>query len=254
MNAGQPRPYELLYWPSIQGRGELIRLVLEEAGAPYVDVARLPESEGGGVAAILRVLKGRTGAAPFAPPILRHGDLLLWQTPNILAWLAPRLSLAPTDEGGRLTANALALTLADFLSEIHDVHHPIGVGLYYEEQKAEALRKARCFAAERLPKFLGYFERSLSDNSASNGKYAVGASLSYVDLELFQLMAGLEYAFPRTLATLRPTLPRLGELAARVAARPRIAAYLASPRRIPFNQKGIFRHYPELDQPGDRPG
>ena len=250
MAANDKTPYELFYWPMIQGRGEFIRLVFEEAGAPYVDVARLPESEGGGVASIMRVLAGGAGVVPFAPPLLRHGDLLLWQTPNILAWLAPRLSLCPTDERGRLAANAIDLTLADFITEIHDVHHPVGVGLYYEDQKPEALRTAACFARDRMPKFLSYFERLLNDNQASAGACVVGTSLSYVDLALFQLMAGLEYAFPKTLATLKPKLPRLLDLAARVAARPRIAAYLASPRRIPFNQKGIFRYYPELDQPG----
>jgi glutathione S-transferase len=252
MNAGphdQPR-YELLYWPFIQGRGEFIRLVFEEAGAPYLDVARLPESEGGGVASIMKALAEGARPVPFAPPILRYGDLLLWQTPNILAWLAPRLSLCPTDEAGRLAAHAIMLTVADFVTEIHDVHHPIGVGLYYEDQKPEALRTADCFARDRMPKFLTYFERLLKDNAASAGATTVGTSLSYVDLALFQLMAGLKYAFPKTLATLKPALPRLTDLAARVAARPRIAAYLASPRRIPFNQKGIFRHYPELDQPG----
>ena len=247
--ADQPR-YELLYWPSIQGRGEFIRLAFEEAGVPYVDVARLPESEGGGVDAVVRVLRGGSIPAPFAPPILRYGDLLLWQTPNILAWLAPRLSLCPPDEPGRLAAHALELTLADLVTEIHDVHHPVSVALYYEDQKLEARRTADFFARDRLPKFLGYFERVLNDNQAAAGAYVVGASLSYVDLSLFQLVAGLEHAFPKTLATLKPNLPRLLDLAARVAARPRIAAYLASPRRIPFNQKGIFRHYPELDEPG----
>jgi glutathione S-transferase len=241
--------YELFYWPFIQGRGEVVRLVLEEAGAPYVDVARLPESQGGGVPAILNMLKTvhLGGVSAFAPPILKYGELVLWQTPNILAWLGARLSLCPTDERGRLTANALELTLADFLDEIHDVHHPISVGLYYEDQKPEALRRSSPFATERMPKFLGYFERVLDANAG--GAYAVGSSLSYVDLALFQLVAGLEYAFPKRLATLSATLPRLMDLAARVAARPRIAAYLASPRRIPFNNKGLFRHYPELDQP-----
>lgn len=240
--------YELFYWPIIQGRGEFIRLVLEEAGAAYVDVARLSESEGGGVRALRRLLDSGPGPVPFAPPILRCGELVLWQSSNILAWLAPRLSLSPADERGRLATHAIQLTIADFINEIHNVHHPIGVGLYYEEQQAEARRAATAFASERMPKFLSYFERLLADNIAAAGAHLVGTSLSYVDLSLFQLVAGLDYAFPRTLGTLKPSLPRIFELAARVAQRPRMAAYLASPRRIPFNQKGIFRHYPELDQ------
>ena len=40
--------YELHYWPRIQGRGEFVRLALEQAGAEYVDVARGPKSSGGG--------------------------------------------------------------------------------------------------------------------------------------------------------------------------------------------------------------
>jgi glutathione S-transferase len=258
MTATQPsedagEAYQLYYWPFIPGRGEFVRLALEEAGARYVDVARLPEAEGGGVAAIKRVLEGRSpaaGAFAFAPPVLRFGDLAIAQTANILHWLAPRLGLVPGDESSRIYAHQLQLTIADFVSETHDVHHPISVGLYYEDQKPEAARRAGHFLRERAPKYLAHFERILDGNNASEGRHAVGADLSYVDLSLFQVMEGLHYAFPRAMEGLAKKAPRLTRLRATVAQRPRLAAYLASPRRMPFNEKGIFRHYPELDQPG----
>ena len=93
---------------------------------------------------------------------------------------------------------------------------------------------------------LGYFEEVLRHNPAGD-KHLVGARLSYPDLSLFQMVAGLRYAFPRAMARLERRIPRVVALHDRVAARPRIAAYLASERRIPFNEEGIFRHYPELD-------
>jgi glutathione S-transferase len=239
--------YELYYWPQIQGRGEYIRLVLEEAGAEYVDVARLPERAGGGERAIERVLEAaRNGRTPFAPPILKAGHLLIAQTAAILQYLGPRLGLVPRAEAARLWAHQLQLTLADLVGEAHDVHHPIASGLYYHQQKREALRRAADFRARRLPKFLDYFEGVLRDNPAGD-RHLVGRSVSYVDLSLFQAIAGLDYAFPRAMARLRRTHPRLVALHERVARRPRIAAYLASGRRIPFNEYDIFRHYPELD-------
>jgi glutathione S-transferase len=242
--------YELFYWPGIQGRGELVRLAFEATGVPYLDVARAPEAKGGGVKAIRALFEGHgaaAGPAPFAPPILRHGAVVLSQTAAILSYLGPRLGLAPDDEAGRFAALQLQLTITDFLAEVHDTHHPIAVGLYYDEQKPEALRRTEQFLAHRMPKFLGYFERVLAANAAGGGKHAVGASLSFVDLSLFQVMAGLAYAFPRAAAKIEPRLPLLRALRDRVAAEPRVAAYLASPRRIPFNEHGVFRHYPELD-------
>jgi glutathione S-transferase len=243
-----PERYELHYWPSIQGRGEFIRLALEEAGAPYVDVARLPEAEGGGERALLAFLKQQAHALPpFAPPVLRVGELVIAQTANILLYLGPRLRLAPEDEPGRLAANQLQLTLADFAGEAHDTHHPIAASLYYEDQKPEARRRAAAFVAERIPKFLRYFERVLQRNERGAGRHLVGAELSYADLSLAQVLWGLDYAFPRALARLSPEIPRCRELRDRVAERPLIAAYLRSERRLPFNQHGLFRSYPELD-------
>jgi glutathione S-transferase len=234
--------YELHYWPGIQGRGEFVRLALEEAGAPYVDVARQPASEGGGA----RALGHRLGALtppPFAPPVLVAGDLVIAQTANILLYLGAHHGLAPKDEAGRLWVNQLQLTLADLVDEAHDTHHPISAGLYYEDQKAEAKQRAAAFVAERIPKFLGYFERIL----AGGGPWLAGERLSYADLSLFQVTRGLQYAFPKAMAALARKVPAVLALADRVAARPNIAAYLASARRIPFNEDGIFRHYPELE-------
>jgi glutathione S-transferase len=240
--------YELYYWPTIPGRGEFVRLALEDAGADYVDVARQPEAQGGGVKAMMKLMRDtECPVAPFAPPFLRAGSLLVAQTANILQFLGPRLGLVPEDEASRLSAHQLQLTIADFVSEAHDVHHPIGVSLYYEDQRAESLRRAPLFITERMPKFLGYFERTLERNEGGGRSHLVGAAVSYVDLSMFQLVSGLQYAFPRAMARLEEKIPLLVELQGRVAARPRLAAYLASPRRLAFNQHGIFRHYPELD-------
>jgi len=234
--------YELYYWPQIQGRGEFVRLALEEAGADYVDVARGK----GGMAKLQKLMERKKAAhAPFAPPFLKAGTLLIGQTANILLFLGARHGLAPKSEAGRLWVNQLQLTIADFVSEAHDTHHPIAASLYYEDQKSEAARAAERFIKERMPKYLGYFE----DVLAGNGKTAflAGRGISYADLSLFQVVEGLRYAFPRAMQALEKKLPRTVGLHDRVTARPRIAAYLSSSRRIPFNEHGIFRHYPELD-------
>lgn len=231
--------YELYYWPSIPGRGEFVRLALEEGGAEYVDVARRS------IAPMMRALDDRKAKQPpFAPPFLRAGRLVIGQTANILLYLGPRLGLVPRAEAMRLWAHQLQLTIADFIVEIHDIHHPVGSGLYYEEQKREAKRYAEEFHAARLPKFLGYFERVLD---ANGGRWMLGRTVSYVDLSMFHVLAGLDYAFPRAMARARRRHRLLLDLGRRIAERPRIAAYLASPRRIAFNESGIFRHYPALD-------
>jgi glutathione S-transferase len=240
--------YELYYWPGIQGRGELVRLAFEEAGVPYVDVGRQSSAEGGGIPAMQAILESEAGPLPpFAPPFLRVGDLVIAQTAAILHYLGPRLGLVPDDEASRLHVHQLQLTLSDLVAEVHDTHHPIATSLYYEDQKPEAKRRARAFVGERMPKFLGYFERVLAQNPAGGGKHLVGSSLTYADLSLFHVVAGLRYAFPKAVAWLEPTLLRTVALHDSVAARPRIAAYLASPRRLPFSEHGVFRHYPELD-------
>jgi glutathione S-transferase len=233
-------PYELYYWAGIQGRGEFVRLALEEAGAEYVDVARQP----GGESAMARLLGSAMERPPFAPPFLKAGNLVIGQTANILLYLGAHHGLAPADEGGQLWAHQLQLTIADFVDEVHDTHHPIASSLYYEDQREAARARAADFVKTRMPKYLGYFERVLEKTASG---HLVGSELTYPDLSLFQIVAGLRYAFPRAIARLEPKHPRVVALHDRVAARPRIAAYLASERRIPFNQLGIFRHYPELD-------
>ena len=232
--------YELFYWPSIQGRGEFIRLALEQAGAKYIDIAR--ESE----AALMRWLEDETLVRPFAPPFLKAGSLVIGQTANILLFLGARHNLAPRDEAGRLWTHQLQLTLTDLIAEAHDSHHPIAAALYYEDQKGAARRRAADFRNQRLPKFLSYFERVLERNPHGN-RHLSGKKLSYVDLSMFQVMAGLRYAFPQTMMRLKREYPLLDALRARVAASPRIAAYLASKRRLRFNRQDIFRHYPGLD-------
>ena len=234
--------YELYYWPGIQGRGEFVRLALEDAGADYVEVAR----KAGGVAAIMRLLEGaRTKHPPFAPPFLKAGTRIIGQTANILQFLGPRHELTPRGEEGRLWTHQLQLTIADLVAEVHDTHHPIASGLYYEDQRPSAKRRAADFVGNRAPKFLAYFERVLE---RSGGPYLNGRALTYADLSLFQAVQGLRYAFPKAMRRLERKIPRVVALQDRVAARPRIAAYLASDRRIPFNQSGLFRHYPELDR------
>jgi glutathione S-transferase len=236
--------YELYYWPSIQGRGEFVRLALEDAGADYVDVARRRGRVG--VPAMMRLIDGRTIARPpFAPPFLKAGDLLIGQTANILFYLGGRHGLAPRGEAGRLWTNQLQLTIADFVDEAHDTHHPIAAGLYYEQQRAAAKRRAADFLNSRAPMFLHYFDEVLD---RAGGSYLLGRSFTYADLSLFQVVAGLRYAFPKAMRRLEKKVPRVIALNARVAERERIAAYLASERRIAFNKWGIFRHYPELDR------
>ena len=234
--------YELYYWPTIQGRCEFVRLALEEAGADYVDVARRGKS---GMAAMSRLLDGkRIAHPPYAPPFLKAGKDIVAQTALILFYLGPRLGLAPRDEAGRIWAHQLQLTISDLVVHIHDTHHPVSGWLYYEEQKPAAKRRTADFWRYRAPKFLGYFERVLRQNG---GQFTVGRRLTYVDLSLFQIVEGLRYAFPRRMKRFERKVPLLVALHDRVAKRPRIKAYLASARRIPFSQWGIYRYFEELD-------
>jgi len=237
--------YELYYWPGIQGRGEFVRVALEEGGADYIDVARRSEHSGMGMAAMFRMMEN-AAQLPFAPPFLRAGEQVIAQTANILLFLGPRLGLTPEDEAGRLWVHQLQLTIADCVAEAHDTHHPIGSGLYYEEQKEEARRRAADFTAERIPKFLDYFEAVLQRRPG--GEWLAADMPTYADLSLFQLVEGLRYAFPKTMARLEPAYPLVVALHDRVAARKRIKAYLKSKRRLPFNNDDVFRRYPELEE------
>ncbi|HTV21358.1 MAG TPA: glutathione S-transferase [Polyangiaceae bacterium] len=222
--------YELYYWPELQGRGEFVRLALEDAGASYVDVAREPK----GMPRLMRLWNAKRA---FAPPFLKAGQLVIGQTANILHYLGPKLGLAPQSDARRAELLAAQLTIMDWVVEVHDTHHPIASSLYYEDQLEAAKRRAEIFRKERLPKFLAYFEPSVS----ARGR------ITYVELSLFQMIEGLRYAFPNAMKKLRRKYSKLEALHDRVAARPKLAAYLGSERRIPFNQAGIFRFYPELD-------
>ena len=233
--------YKLYYWSGIQGRGEFVRLALEDAGAGYDDVAREQGDQ-----AMMPFLQGKhAGALPFAPPFLSAGKQVIAQAANILAYLAPRHSLVPASESAQRYAMQLQLTVTDIVAEVHDTHHPISGDLYYEQQRSEARKRSSTFCEARIPKFLGYFEQVLD---RGDGRHAIGRRHSYVDLSLFQLMSGLDYAFPNAMKAIRRRTTKLRALQGRVAERPNIAVYLASDRRIPFNEDGIFRHYPELDE------
>jgi glutathione S-transferase len=232
--------YELYYWPSIQGRGEYVRLALEEAGADYVDAARSER----GMARMMKLMEARHGTPPFAPPFLKAGKLVIGQTANILLYLGSRHGLAPKAEAGKLWVHQLQLTIADFVLEVHDTHHPLGPSLYYEDQRAPAKKRTGEFWKDRVPKYLGYFERILNSNG---GVYLTGRRVTYADLSLFQIVEGLRYAFPKRMKAFERAIPGLVELHDRVAARPNIKAYLASDRRIAFNEDGIFRRYKALD-------
>jgi glutathione S-transferase len=236
--------YELYYWPGIQGRGEFVRLALEEAGASYVDVARQDNGED----ALVAFLEGSDLThPPFAPPFLKDGEVIIGQTAAILLYLGVRHGLAPKDAKGRLWIHQIQLTIADLVSEAHDVHHPLGADMYYEEQRSESRRRAKGFRQERMPKFLGWFESILARNPDGDAHLA-GRNLSYADLSLFQVVEGLLYAFPRTTKALLEESQRVAGLHKMVARRPRISAYLHSDRRLKFNEHGIFRHYPELEK------
>jgi glutathione S-transferase len=233
--------YQLYYWPGIQGRGEFVRLALEDSGAAYDDVARGK----GGMDRMMAMMRGEGEKhQPFAPPFLKAGKLVIAQVANILFYLGPRLKLSPRDEAGRLWLHQLQLTVTDFVKEIHDTHHPIASGLYYEDQKSEAKQYAQHFLKARAPKYLGYFEAVLTK---SGGPYVLGRKFSYIDLSLFQLIEGLRYAFPKAMTRIERKVPGVVGVHDRVAKRPRIKAYVASARRLAFNESGIFRHYPELD-------
>jgi glutathione S-transferase len=249
-NSDGPPHYELHYWDGLQGRGEFIRLALEEAGADYVDVAREPASGHGGTQAMLALIKDRHAAViPFAPPFLKAGDLIIPQTANALLYLGGKHGLAPSDEQGMYWAHSLQLTIADLVAEVHDTHHPIATDQYYEDQKPAAKQRTKAFLEARVPKFMGYFERVLEQNPAGED-WMVGGQRTYVDLSIFQILEGLNYAFPHAIAGMTGQWPKLESLRERVRELPRIARYIDSPRRIPFNESGIFRHYPELDQRG----
>ncbi|MDM0046787.1 glutathione S-transferase [Variovorax dokdonensis] len=239
--------YELHYWPTIQGRGEFVRLALEAANAPYVDVARQDPAQGGGEGALTRHLRAAGNPhPPFAPPYLVNGDFVVGQTSAILLYLGPRLGLCGANERDALWTHQLQLTVADVVAEAHDTHHPLSVSMYYADQKDAALVRAKAFREERIPKYLDWFELALQRNPDGD-LHLVGNALTYADLSLFQLVEGLRYAFPKATARALKNAPAVEKLHANVRRRQRVAQYLQSERRIAFNEDGIFRRYPELD-------
>ncbi|MEM1414031.1 MAG: glutathione S-transferase [Myxococcota bacterium] len=235
--------YELYYWPTLPGRGEMVRLVLEAAGVPYRDVAR---ENGGDLDVVLAARKGALGGAtrPFAPPILKHGELVLAQTAVLVDYLGRRHGLVPEDEAERERVRMLVLTWLDVLGEAHDTHHPLGVSFPYEDQLPEARKAAAHFREQRLAGWLRHFDSVVEENG---GEWHVGQAMSTADLVGFQVLEGLAYAFPRAFAPLLAERALLRALRERVAMAPRVAAYLASDRRLPMDETGIFRRYPELD-------
>lgn len=231
--------YKLWYWPGIQGRGEFVRLPLEAAGIDYQDCARALGAE-----ALLEDMAARGGRGPFAPPYLEIDGITIAQVADILLYLGDRHDLAPSNIADRYWIHQLQLTIADLVAEVHAVHHPVDPGAYYDEQKTEARRSAAQFREERLPKFLAHFEAA---SAANAGEWLIDGRWTYADTSLFQIVEGLRYMFPRRMAALEGECPGVIRIRDQVAALPGIRAYLASDRRLPFNEDGIFRHYPELD-------
>lgn len=251
--------FELLYHPSVPGRGEFIRLALEAASIPYNDVAN-NDKKGYSIvqAACSPKSTGDTDGNPpaFAPPALRvpgagkdGKTLLIYQTPNILIYLGPHLGLAPEDEVERLWVNQNMLTALDLNNETHDTHHPIAVMQYYEDQKEEALKKSKNFRENRIPKYFSFFERVLKGNEETGkGKYLVSDMLTYADTTLWQVMDGLHFAFPKELEARSNDYPLLfGTFYPSIKEEKHLKEYLASDRRLPYSM-GVFRHYPELDR------
>ncbi|KAJ3494708.1 hypothetical protein NLG97_g3904 [Lecanicillium saksenae] len=252
VKTGDEPEYELIYWPGIPGRGEFVRLLFEETGVPYKDHAKTPDE---GVAKVLAFIDAKntgddTNPPILAPPILKYGDVILNQTPNILIYLAPKLGLSPpATEAAFYHLNQASLTILDgFSNEVHETHHPIATSMYYEDQKEEAKKRSKAFIEERAPKFIGYVQRLLDSKTSGDGPWIHGDSLTYVDLVLFQCIDGTSYAFPKTMAQLKNSGKYDGvfKLYEAVKERPNIKSYLASERRTKYGD-GIWRHYPELE-------
>jgi len=249
-----PPPYELLYWPGIPGRGEHVRLCFEETGTPYTDICNADTPTGMKDLTTL-ISDKNTGdkfnPPPLAPRMLKHGDLLIAQTANIALYLAPKLGLAgpEDDESAIFHINQLALTALDGLSDgAHDTHHPIATGAYYEDQKEEAKKKSKDYLENRIPKFLGYFERVLHGEASKGGEWLYGGQLTYADLVFWQCLDGVSFAFPKAVEGLKKSgkYEKVFALYERVKGRESIKAYLESDRRNNYSM-GIYRHYPELD-------
>jgi len=237
--------YELYYWPFIPGRGEPVRLTFAFGGVAYRDVAREAPSPKEGAEILVSFNEGeRSEGHPFAPPYLivdEDGERTLhWQSAHLCDLVARREGLV--DEANASYAASLVLTLADLMDEAHDTHHPLATGLYYEEQKDAAKVRAGYFWENRIPKYLGFFEHHASDAGT-----LVGEATSHVDAIAWHVLEGLHYAFPKAMASYAGRWPKLEALRACVPQHPSLGAYIASDDRMAFNEQGIFRRYPELD-------
>ncbi|KAI0012376.1 glutathione S-transferase protein-like protein [Xylariaceae sp. FL0662B] len=243
-------PYELIYYTGVPGRGEHVRLMFEEAGAPYEDTQFLSFDKARETVTHWLGAGGHGNPKYFAPPLFKHGDLVMSQTPNILLYLGPKLGLAGSREDDVYRVNALALTALDGLcNEVHDSHHPIAVMLPYEDQKEESLRRSQYWIKNRLLTHLEYWQKALVGDKETGGPWLLGTTLTYADLVLFQCLDGTTYAFPNAMKQARESgkYDRVFELWEAVKARPNIAAYLGSNRRQKYQDWGIYRHYPDND-------
>ncbi|MCV0384391.1 MAG: glutathione S-transferase [Erythrobacter sp.] len=237
--------YDLWYWPSIQGRGEFVRVFMEAAGLSYRDRARETDAQ-----ALVEDMEARAEGgdfAPYAPPYLveRETDFAIAQVAHIVSWLTGHHDLGSGDEQTDLHLIQLQLTITDIVAEAHDTHHPVAGSLYYDDQKDAAARAAKAFREERMPKYFDHFEQALEVREG--GPFVLGERWSHVDTSLFQLVEGLRYAFPQRMKALEGDYPALVACRDAVADIEGVAAYCDSDRRLAFNEDGIFRHYPELD-------
>ena len=232
--------YQLWYWPSIPGRGEFVRLFMEAGELEYTDMAREQSAD-----ALVEDMHAREGIQPFAPPYLVDEDVTIGQTALILLYLSDKEGLGSGDLATDLKLMQLQMDIADLVEEVHSTHHPVASSQYYADQMDAAYDKAEDFRANRIPKYLIHFDNALA---ASGGPFVLGEQWSHVDTSLFQVMEGLDYAFPRYMAEMQGSWPHLEALQAAVPEIEGVAAYLASENRMEFNEDGIFRHYEELDQ------
>ena len=197
---------------------------------------------------MLALLHGEgTSHIPFAPPFLRDGGVIVSHAAAILLYPGradrTRANRRRTGAYGRTRYRAIT----DIVAEVYNSHHPIDADKWFHEQKDAAIARAAVFRRDRMPKYsFGWFERLLAANPAGVD-HLVGGFVTYADLSLFQLVEGLRFAFPLASERTLARLPRVTALHKAMAERPRLKAYLASERRVPFKETGIFRRYPELD-------
>ncbi|KAK4058824.1 hypothetical protein OIO90_000270 [Microbotryomycetes sp. JL221] len=249
--------FEVVYHAGIPGRAEFVRLMFEATGVTYRDA---PQEDGQDC--IIPYVTGNfadhdKNPLPFAVPVLRHNDVVISQVPNIVLYLSSRLPPIDLDGESTNTAQTPAplhdlstfhwleqlMTILDMNNEVHETHHPIDIRLYYEDQKAEAQKRAQAFREARIPKFLGNFENNIKKHTSG----FLNEKVSPADLALFHMVEGILFAFPERINQVKSEFPHVFKLRDTIKSSRRIQAYINSGRRIPFNNYGIFRHYTELD-------